>query len=105
LAGEDIGEKTFNKYVKELSEITKKKKAEDASKFGWIGKLITDPDLPTAQQWTVKYASSYLNFNKDLSIAYNSLTQLGAVYTGGKYENLLKNRPRKSLNDDGLNLF
>ena len=37
-----------------------------------------------------KYAGSYLSYNKDLSVAYNVITQLGVEYTGGKYENLLK---------------
>jgi len=105
IGSEDIDEKTFNKYAKQLSEAAKKKKSDaDLSKFGWIGRLLLDPDLPTAQTWLTKYAGSYLNFNKDLSASFNSVTQLGAVYTGGKYESLLKDRPRKSLNDDGLNL-
>ena len=102
IGSEDINEKSFNKYVKELSDAAKGKKS--LSEYGWIGTLLADPSIPTAQTWLVKYAGSYLNFNKDLSAAFNSLTQLGAVYTGGKYENLLKDRPRKSLNDDGLNL-
>jgi hypothetical protein len=46
-----------------------------------------------------------LYYTKDLGTAFNAITQLGAVYTGGKYENLLKNKPRKTLNDDDLNLF
>jgi hypothetical protein len=61
---------------------------------------------PTSQTWLNKYASSNLSYLKDLNIAFNSITQLGAVYTGGKYESLLnKKGPRKSLNDDDLKLF
>lgn len=103
LGKDEISEKTFNKYVKELAEVAKKN--GDVSKFGWIAKVLTDPSSPTTQTWLGKYAGSNLNYIKDLSIAFNSITQLGAVYTGGKYENLLKDKPRKSLNDDGLNLF
>jgi len=104
LAKDEIDEKSFNKYVKELNDLAKKK-GESADKFGWIGQMLLDSSNPTSQTWIAKYAGSNLNFVKDISIAFNSITQLGAVYTGGKYENLLKNKPRKSLNDDGLNLF
>ena len=103
IAKDDLNEKNFNKYVKELHLYYTKKKGSDV--FGWIGKQILDPDSPTTQAWLKKYADSNLSYSKDLAIAFNSITQLGAVYTGGKYENLLKNRPRKSLNDDDLNLF
>jgi hypothetical protein len=68
-----------------------------------MSKLILDQESPTSQAWLKKYAESNLSYTKDLSIAFNAATQLGAVYTGGKYENLLKNRPRKGLSDD-LNL-
>lgn len=104
LAKDDISEKTFNKYVKEVAESLKKKSA-DVAQYGWIAKLLTDGSNPTTGTWLSKYAGSNLSFTKDLSASFNSITQLGAVYTGGKYENLLKDRPRKSLNDDGLNLF
>jgi len=99
---EDIDRKTFNKYVKQLNTAYTKGSSQN---FGWIGDLILDPDSPASLAWLKKYADSYLNYNKDLGVAYNSMTQLGAVYTGGKYENLLKGKPRKSLNDDDLNLF
>jgi hypothetical protein len=103
LAKEDLSEKRFNKYLQELADANRKK--GDLSKFGWIGALVTDPNVPTAQTWLQKYASSNLNYVKDLNTAFNSVTQLGAAYTGGKYENLLKNRPRKSLNDNDIKLF
>jgi hypothetical protein len=103
IAKDEIDEKSFNKYMKELYTFAAKRKGEE--KFGWIGKQLMDPDSPTAQSWLKKYADSNLSYTKDLTIAFNSVTQLGAVYTGGKYENLLKNRPRKSLNDDDMNLF
>lgn len=104
LAKEDINEKNFNKYLKEVQTASKKKK-EVATDYGWTATLLVDPNLPTAQTWLNKYAGANLAFLKDLAVAYNSVTQLGAQYTGGKYESLLKNRPRKSLNDDDLNLF
>ena len=105
LAKEDINDKNFNKYLKELQVVAKQNANDVANQFGWTGSIILDPNLSTAQGWLNKYSSTNIAYLKDLNIAYNSLTQLGAVYTGGKYENLLKNRPRKSLNDDGLNLF
>ena len=113
LAKDTISEKTFNLYMKDLLKsagATSSKKSTatvsaDTSKFGWIGQQILDPDTPICQSWLKKYADSNLYYVKDLSQSFNSLTQLGAVYTGGKYENLLNNRPRKSLNSDDLNLF
>ena len=107
LAKDQISEKTFNKFVIELNDSMKKKgsTSSDAAAFGWVGTLLADSSFPTVQTWLSKYAGSNLSYIKDLSISYNSLTQLGAVYTGGKYENLLKNKPRKSLNDDDLKLF
>jgi len=94
----DLDPKTFNKYLKDLSKFIQAKNNDD-QQFGWIGKLLLDKDKPATQQWLAKYGSSYLNYQKDLGIAYNSMTQLGAEYTGGKYESLLKNKPRKTLND------
>jgi hypothetical protein len=103
IAKDVINEKNFNKYLKDLNNFATKKKGED--NFGWIGEQVLDPDSPTTQAWLKKYGDSNLSYVKDLGIAYNAVTQLGAVYTGGKYENLLKNRPRKTLNDEDLNLF
>mmetsp|Transcript_21168 Transcript_21168/g.25172 ORF Transcript_21168/g.25172 Transcript_21168/m.25172 type:complete len:433 (-) Transcript_21168:74-1372(-) len=100
--GKKTGEldvKTFNKYIKELSKYIQAKNSSE-QRFGWIGTLLLDKDTPATQQWLAKYGTSYLNYQKDLGVAYNSMTQLGAEYTGGKYENLLKNKPRKTLNDD-----
>jgi len=102
IAKDDIDEKNFNKYLKDLYAFSIKKNTDNA--FGWIGDQILDKDYPTAQAWLKKYADSNLSYTKDLGSAYNAITQLGAVYTGGKYENLLKNKPRKSLNDDDLSL-
>jgi hypothetical protein len=65
---------------------------------------LLDNENPTAQSWVNKYGSSNLSYLKDLGIAYNAVTQLGGEFTGGKYENLLKNKPRKTLNDDDLGL-
>ena len=103
LAADDINERNFNKYIQELVKMKK-----DADESDWIVNLLKDADrLPTAATTLQKYASTVLAFNKDLNLSYNSITKLGAVYTGGKYENLLKGgKPsRKTLNDDNLNLF
>jgi len=108
LAKDTISEKNFNLYMKGLLATVAKKKPSGDSKdlsYGWIGNQILDPDTPVCQAWLKKYADSNLYYVKDLSQSFNSITQLGAVYTGGKYENLLKNRPRKTLNSDDLNLF
>lgn len=102
LAKEDINEKTFNKYVKELVDAQKSGKA---SSLGWIAMTLSDPSMQGTTSLMQKYGSSNINFVKDLSSSFNSITQLGAVFTGGKYENLLKTKPRKSLNNDDLNLF
>lgn len=102
LAKEDISEKTFNKYIKELLDAQKK---GNASSLGWIAVALTDPSMQGNTSLLQKYGSSNINFVKDLSSSFNSITQLGAVFTGGKYENLLKTKPRKSLNNDDLNLF
>jgi len=102
IAKDEIDEKNFNKYLKDLYAFSIKKNTDNV--FGWIGDQILDEASPTSQAWLKKYADSNLSYTKDLGIAYNSITQLGAVYTGGKYENLLKNKPRKTLNDDDLNL-
>lgn len=107
IAKEEISEKNFNKYLKDLDMATKKSKKNkmQESEDSWIANVILDPESPTTQAWLKKYADSNLSYIKDLGIAFNSITQLGAVYTGGKYENLLKNKPRKTLNDDDLNIF
>jgi len=105
LAKDTINEKNFNLYMKGLLGTTGKKAVASDTDYGWIGKQILDPDTPVCQAWLKKYADSNIYYTKDLSQSFNSITQLGAVYTGGKYENLLKNRPRKSLNSDDLNLF
>merc|ERR1712176_670022 len=105
LAKDTMNEKTFNQYLKKLLASSKKKGSDDGNDYGWIGNIVLDIDAPVRQAWLKKYADSNLYYIKDLGTSFNSLTQLGAVYTGGKYENLLKNRPRKSLNDDDLNLF
>lgn len=101
--------KNFNKYVRDLNTFVvanltgnKQGKSVKASELqtGWVGSLLLDADIPSAQSWLAKYSTSNLNYQKDLGIAYNSMTQLGAEFTGGKYENLLKNKKRKTLNDE-----
>lgn len=110
IAKDQISEKNFNVFLKDLlakgSVPGEKTMAQaDVEQFGWIGEQILDPDSPVSKSWLKKYADSNLYYTKDLGTAFNAITQLGAVYTGGKYENLLKNKPRKTLNDDDLNLF
>lgn len=99
--GDDMSEKNFNKFMKDLYS----KRRGDISEYGWIGKILIDKQNPTTEQWVSKYAGSYLSYNKDLSVAYNSITQLGVEYTGGKYESLLNNKKRKTLKDDDLGIF
>jgi hypothetical protein len=94
----NLNDKNFNKYLQELNKFSNKKVGSQP--YGWIGDLILDPQHPSCGIWLGKYATSYLNYQKDLGVAFNSLTQLGGEFTGGKYENLLKNRPRKSLSDE-----
>ena len=75
------------------------------TQYSWIVGLLLSKDLPTAQSWVTKYGSKPLLYEKDLKVAYNALTQLGGEYTGGKYESLLKNKKRKTLNDDDLDFL
>jgi len=98
---DELTTKNFNKYLGDLNQFTAKKGGKgDVSRFGWIGKYMLDPENPQPSTWLNKYGSSNLSYAKDLNIAYNSVTQLGAEYTGGKYEALLKNKPRRTLNDE-----
>jgi len=100
-ASGDIDQKTFNKYLQDLNKYNAKRASINAADqpYGWIGDLLLNKETPSVQSWLEKYATSVLNYEKDLSVAFNSMTQLGAEYTGGKYESLLKNRPRKTLNN------
>lgn len=93
----DLNEKNFNKYLQEVNKSFKSGSVDKS--LGWIGALLTDKDLPGTQTWVSKYAQSNLNYQKDLGIAFNSMSQLGAEFTGGKYDSLLRNKPRKRLND------
>ncbi len=93
----DLNEKNFNKFIQDINK-TFKTGTVDKS-LGWIAVLLTDKDLPGTQTWVSKYAQSNLNYLKDLGIAFNSMSQLGAEFTGGKYDSLLRNKPRKRLND------
>eukprot|EP00571_Detonula_confervacea_P016360 CAMPEP_0172301836 /NCGR_PEP_ID=MMETSP1058-20130122/3659_1 /TAXON_ID=83371 /ORGANISM="Detonula confervacea, Strain CCMP 353" /LENGTH=432 /DNA_ID=CAMNT_0013012119 /DNA_START=65 /DNA_END=1363 /DNA_ORIENTATION=- len=83
--------------LKNLSQTT-----SETTQYSWVSSFLLSKELPTALQWVNKYGSKPLLYEKDLKVAYNALTQLGAEYTGGKYESLLKNKKRKTLNDDEL---
>ena len=99
-ASGDIDQKTFNKYLQDLNNYNSKKTSVKLDQpYGWIGELLLDKETPSIQSWLEKYSTSVLNYEKDLSVAFNSMTQLGAEYTGGKYESLLKNKPRRTLNN------
>lgn len=100
--GDDLTEKNFNKFIKEMYDGNMKKPLTAAAaeeKYGWTTSILLDKQNPVTETWVKKYAGSYLSYNKDLQVAYNAVTQLGADYTGGKYESLLKNKKRKTLND------
>jgi hypothetical protein len=83
--------------LKNLAKIT-----SSSTQYSWIKDFLLSKDLPTAQTWVQKYGNKPLVYEKDLKVAYNSVTQLGGEYTGGKYESLLKNKKRKTLNDEEL---
>eukprot|EP00591_Stephanopyxis_turris_P013984 CAMPEP_0195535404 /NCGR_PEP_ID=MMETSP0794_2-20130614/44199_1 /TAXON_ID=515487 /ORGANISM="Stephanopyxis turris, Strain CCMP 815" /LENGTH=402 /DNA_ID=CAMNT_0040668531 /DNA_START=129 /DNA_END=1337 /DNA_ORIENTATION=- len=102
-ASEEIDTKTFNKILKGLNEATIKKGGKgQASKeeFGFVGQTLLSPDSPTSQAWLAKYAAGNLIFLKDIGIAFNQVTQLGGEFTGGKYDALLRDKPRKTLLND-----
>lgn len=105
--GDDKFGKRASKDKLELSTALKNlaKTSKSTTQYSWISTLLLSKDLPTAQQWVNKYGSKPLLYEKDLKVAYNSLTQLGVEYTGGKYESLLKNKKRKTLNDDELDFL
>jgi len=109
LGADEIDEKSFNKFIQVLDAAQKSRKIDSAvDTYGWIAQVLLDAQaLPTVPTWIAKYAGSNLNYKKDLIASYNQVTQLGAVYTGGKYESLLKpgQKAKKSLNDDELKLF
>mmetsp|Transcript_18489 Transcript_18489/g.34264 ORF Transcript_18489/g.34264 Transcript_18489/m.34264 type:complete len:435 (+) Transcript_18489:90-1394(+) len=96
--------KSLNKEKPELSTTLKNlaKTSSSSTQYSWISGFLLSKDLPTAKSWVDKYGSKPLLYEKDLKVAYNAVTQLGAEYTGGKYESLLKNKKRKTLNDDEL---
>jgi len=96
--------KNLTKEKPEMSTALKNlaKTSASSTQYSWISSFLLSKDLPTASQWVNKYGSKPLLYEKDLKVAYNAVTQLGAEYTGGKYESLLKNKKRKTLNDDEL---
>lgn len=106
-SGDDKFGKRISKDKPELSRALRElaKVSTDTTRYGWIASLLLSKDLPTAQTWVNKYGSKPLLYEKDLKVAYNALTQLGVEYTGGKYESLLKNKKRKTLNDDDLDFL
>lgn len=99
--------KRVSKDKPELSTALKylAKTSSSMTQYSWVSGFLLSKDLPTAQSWVSKYGSKPLLYEKDLKVAYNSVTQLGAEFTGGKYESLLKNKKRKTLNDDELDFL
>mmetsp|Transcript_95 Transcript_95/g.219 ORF Transcript_95/g.219 Transcript_95/m.219 type:complete len:436 (-) Transcript_95:298-1605(-) len=99
--------KRVSKDKPELSTALKNlaKTSSSMTQYSWVSGFLLSKDLPTAQSWVSKYGSKPLLYEKDLKVAYNSVTQLGAEFTGGKYESLLKNKKRKTLNDDELDFL
>jgi len=105
--GDDkFGKRVSDKKI-ELSTALKNlaKTSSSSTQYSWVSGFLLSKDLPTAQSWVNKYGSKPLLYEKDLKVAYNSVTQLGAEYTGGKYESLLKGKKRKTLNDDELDFL
>jgi len=84
-------------YLKDLAKVS-----PATTQYSWISSFLLSKDLPTAQSWVIKYGTKQLLYERDLKVAYNAVTQLGGEFTGGKYESLLNNKKRKSLNDDDL---
>lgn len=105
--GDDKFGKRASKEKLELSTALKNlaKTSASSTQYSWISSLLLSKDLPTAQSYVNKYGAKPILYEKDLKVVYNSLTQLGAEYTGGKYESLLKNKKRKTLNDDDLDFL
>ena len=99
--------KRLSKDKPDLSSALKNlaKTTSETTQYSWIKGLLLSKDLPTAQSYVSKYGSKPLLYEKDLKVVYNSVTQLGAEFTGGKYESLLKNKKRKTLNDDELDFL
>lgn len=95
-ASSDVTAASFNKYFISLEEVNKKKKAGTGELY-WIERLLSKNGPQS--QWVQSYAQSNLKYLKDLRTAYNAVTQLGGKFTGGKYESLLGNKKRKTLND------
>jgi len=104
---EDKMGKRLTKEKPELSTALKNlaKTTSATTQYSWVSGLLLSKDLPTAQSYVSKYGSKPLLYEKDLKVCYNSVTQLGAEFTGGKYESLLKNKKRKTLNDDELDFL
>jgi len=104
---EDKMGKRLTKEKPELSTALKNlaKVTSATTQYSWVSGLLLSKDLPTAQSYVSKYGSKPLLYEKDLKVCYNSVTQLGAEFTGGKYESLLKNKKRKTLNDDELDFL
>ena len=106
-ADDKFGKRASGEKKIELSNALKNlsKVSPSTTQYSWIKDLLLSKDLPTAQTYVSKYGSKPLVYEKDLKVCYNSVTQLGAEFTGGKYESLLKNKKRKTLNDDELDFL
>ncbi|KAL3787759.1 hypothetical protein HJC23_009810 [Cyclotella cryptica] len=100
-----FGQRVANEKIEFNAALKNLGKGGGNTQYGWISGFLLSKDLPTAASWVSKYGSKPLVYEKDLKVAYNAITQLGAEYTGGKYESLLKNKKRKTLNDDDLDFL
>ena len=80
-SGKEFNLKNFNKFIKEMYDGNMKKPLTAAAaeeKYGWTTSILLDKQNPVTETWVKKYAGSYLSYNKDLQVAYNAVTQLGA---------------------------
>ena len=92
-ATNDIDSKTLNKFFKAIVDGSNKDQKI------WIEELLAKGSGET-YTWVKNYATSNLKYQKDLRTAYYTLTELGGKFTGGKYESLLGNKKRATLNDN-----
>ena len=85
--------KEFNKVIKNV--VDKLKKNDKFRGDNWIeATLVATPGMRSV---IAKYAEQNLTYLKDVGKTYDRVTQLGGVYTGGKYDSLLSGREKEKL--------